>query len=297
MSPTLSEAALLLVDVTGSTRLYEEVGDSAAFDQIGQFLARLKAIASAEGGSVVLSKGDDLLCAFRSPSAGLRAVRQMLAIASGPLAIHAGLHYGAVVHAEGDVFGDAVNLTARLSAIAKPGEALVSRMLLDRLPPEEAALLSRLGNVAFKGKSAQIEVFSLVEEDPAARTEVMAVPGLARRSFPDATLILHFSGRSQPCREAEVLAIGRATECDLLLGFSWVSRRHALVSVRRGKVQLQDVSSLGTYVTLEGGYELFLRRETVLLTGSGLISPALKPSDARAQTIRYEVLRGPASGA
>ena len=104
---------------------------------------------------------------------------------------------------------------------------------------------------------------------------------------PEVTVTLHFADRSQHCGERATLSIGRSPDCDVVIGRSWVSRKHATVSVHRGKVQLDDRSSSGTYVSVQDGYEFFMRRETVLLTGSGVISPALRPADARAQVIRY----------
>ena len=87
------------------------------------------------------------------------------------------------------------------------------------------------------------------------------------------------------------LSIGRSAECDVVIDRSWVSRQHALVTVRHGRVHVEDRSSSGTYVSMRGSHEFFMRRETVVLTGSGIISPALRPTDADAEVIHYEVVR------
>jgi adenylate cyclase len=298
MSRTAPEVALLLADITGSTPLYEEIGDAAALNQIADCLSRLRSIVAGEGGAFIRSKGDDVLCSFADPSSALKAARQMVSKQpSGPLAVHAGLHFGPIIRAHGDAFGDAVNLTARLAALAKPGEALISQKLVEQLPKKETRFLRLLDSITFKGKSAQIEVYSLLEDDAAPRTEIAARrdPGQTRarpqRTVPDVTVTLHYAGRAQHCGERASLSIGRAPDCDVVIGHAWVSRTHATVSVRRGKVQLDDLSSSGTYVSVGDGYEFFMRRETVLLTGSGVISPALRPADARAEVIRYEVVR------
>jgi adenylate cyclase len=298
MSRNAPEVALLLADITGSTPLYEEIGDDAALTQIADCLSRLRSIVADAGGAFIRSKGDDVLCSFADPSSALKAVRQMVSKQpTGPLAVHAGLHFGAIIRAHGDAFGDAVNLTARLAALAKPGEALISQKLVEQLPKKETRFLRLLDSITFKGKSAQIEVYSLLEDDAAPRTEIAARrdAGHARarhqRTVPDVTVTLHYAGRAQHCGERASLSIGRAPDCDVVIGHAWVSRTHATVSVRRGKVQLDDLSSSGTYVSVGDGYEFFMRRETVLLTGSGVISPALRPADARAEVIRYEVVR------
>jgi adenylate cyclase len=299
MSRNAPEVALLLADITGSTPLYERVGDAAALGQIAHCLDRLRSIVAEEGGTFIRSKGDDVLCCFADPSAALKAVRQMVSNPpAGPLAVHAGVHFGPIIHAHGDAFGDAVNLTARLAAMAKPGEALISQKLFDRLPKRESRFLRLLDSITFKGKNAQIDVYSLLEDDAAPRTEMMSAHGPGhtrtrhRKAVEDVVVTLHYGGRSEHCGERASLSIGRSPDCDVVVGRPWVSRTHAAVSVRRGKVQLEDRSSSGTYVSVGDGYEFLLRRETVLLTGAGVISPALRPTDARAEVIRYEVVRG-----
>lgn len=298
MSRNESDVAILLVDITGSTPLYEAIGDAAAARQIGACLEALQSIIARQQGVFILSRGDDVLCTFAEPGAALRASREMLSQApTGQLAIHGGLHFGPVVPARGDIFGDAVNLTARLAALARPGEILISRSIVDRLPAAERSSLRLLDHMTFKGKSAPTEIYSLVPEDGAGRTEAVFGHGSGhtrtryQRAVPEVSVTLRYADCSRSCREQASLSIGRADECDVVIGRSWVSRQHALVTVRRGKVQLEDRSSSGTYVSMRDGYEFFMRRETVVLTGSGTISPAVRPTDANAEVIHYEIVR------
>ena len=298
MSRNESDVAILLVDITGSTPLYEAIGDAAAASQVGACLETLQSISARRQGTFILSRGDDVLCTFAEPGAALQAAREMLSQApTGRLAIHGGLHFGPVVRARGDIFGDAVNLTARLAALARPGEILISRSIVEHLPEAERSSLRLLDHMTFKGKSAPTEIYSLVPADVAGRTEAVFGHGSGhtrtryQRAVPEVSVTLRYADCSRSCREQASLSIGRADECDLVIGRSWVSRQHALVTVRRGKVQLEDRSSSGTYVSMRDGYEFFMRRETVVLTGSGTISPAVRPTDANAQVIRYEIVR------
>jgi adenylate cyclase len=87
------------------------------------------------------------------------------------------------------------------------------------------------------------------------------------------------------------MLIGRSDECDIVLSRPWVSRRHAMLTVRDGKAVLADRSSAGTYVAIAGGHELLLRRESIVLTGRGLISPAMPPGRPEAEPIRFEIIR------
>ena len=298
MSRNESPVAILLADITGSTPLYEGIGDAAAARQVGACLDALRSIIERQGGAFILSRGDDVLCTFAEPASALRAAREMLAQPpTGQLAIHGGMNVGPVVHANGDIFGDAVNLTARLAALARPGEILISRGFLDRLPVADQSSLRILDSMTFKGKSAPTEIYSLVPEDGAGRTEAVFGHGSGhtrtryQQAAPEVSVTLRYANCSRSCKEQASLSIGRADECDLVIGRSWVSRQHAVVTVRRGKVQLEDRSSSGTYVSVRGGYEFFMRRETVVLTGSGTISPAMRPTDANAEVIHYDIVR------
>jgi adenylate cyclase len=298
MSRNVPEVAILLADISGSTPLYEAIGDAAAARQIGACLDGLQSIIARRGGTFIHSRGDDVLCTFAEPSSALQAARELLAQSpASQLAIHGGMHVGPVVRAHGDIFGDAVNLTARLAAIARPAEILISKGFVDRIPPAERSSLRVLDNMIFKGKGTPTEIYLLVPEDSAVRTEVVFGHGSGhtrtrfRQVVADVSVTLRYADCSRPCQEQVSLSIGRSADCDLVIERSWVSRRHAVVTVRRGKVELEDRSSSGTYVSPRGGHEFFMRREIVVLTGSGTISPARRPMDANAEVIYYEVIR------
>jgi adenylate cyclase len=298
MSPETARVAILLADISGSTPLYEAVGDTQAQRLIGKELKRLQAAITDQGGVCIRQKGDDVLGYFVDPRQAFRAVRAMLPHPTDHrLSIHAGLHYGAIVLARGDIFGEAVNLTARLAALANAHEALLSRSLFDQLPPREAACLRPLDRIRLKGVSSPIEVYSFVDDDAALQTQMFAGPteirGALASWLPAAavTIVLSYGDASRRCGENETVLIGRSGECDIVLSGPWVSRRHAVVMVRDGKVILEDRSSSGTYVSVGGGHELLLRRETIVLTGNGVISPAMHPARPEADPIQFEIVR------
>jgi adenylate cyclase len=299
MSPETARVAILLADISGSTPLYEAVGDAQAQRLVGRELTRLQAAISDAEGVCIRQKGDDVLGYFAQPSKAFRAVRAMLSRPiNSALRIHGGLHYGQIVLADGDIYGEAVNLTARLAALANAGEALLSQSFFDQLPPPETACLQPLDRFRLKGVSSPIQIYSLVDDDGGAvQTQIFArptEPPAASQPWPGAsnvTLVLTHQHGSRRCGETESMLIGRSDDCDIVLSRPWISRKHALVTVRDGKVMLEDRSSSGTYVAIGGGHELLLRRETIMLTGNGVISPALHPARPEAEPIRFEVVR------
>ncbi|MDH3451579.1 MAG: adenylate/guanylate cyclase domain-containing protein [Gammaproteobacteria bacterium] len=296
MSDNDREVAILIADISGSVALYDDVGDTDALRLVGICLDNLRAIVKREGGTFIRSKGDDVLAVFSDPSAALKAARAMLSQEmTGPsLAIHVGASFGHVIPARGDVFGDAVHMTARLAALAKPGEILANDSFVEQLPEADRRWLQPLDNVTLKGKNAPTKVYTLLEEDSLMRTVVGSNQTSAdtrthERTVPDVTVTLRYADKTFACPERTTLSIGRSTGNDVVIAQPWISREHAKLSVRRGKVQLADQSSSGTYVSVQPDYEFLLKRETVLLMGSGIICPGVRPTAPEAEVIHYEV--------
>ena len=291
-SPKAVRACVLLADISGSTGLYEAVGDREAQRVVGGELARLHTVMSDHGGVCIRQKGDDVLGYFAAPGPAFRAVCAMLA---GPtdhaLRIHAGLHYGQIVLADGDIFGEAVNLTARLAALANAGEALLSRSLFDQLPSEQRACLQPLDRLRLKGIRTPIEVYAFVDDDPALQTKVFARPGHGEPRVAEVAVVLTHGRHAHRCGDAQSLVIGRSDDCGIVLPRPWVSRRHAVVTVTGGKILLEDRSSSGTYVAIDGSHELFLRRETIMLASHGLISPAIRAAQPEADPVHFRIVQ------
>ncbi|MGI9508027.1 MAG: FHA domain-containing protein [Geminicoccaceae bacterium] len=295
MSRTLS-VAVLLADISGSTALYEAVGNAEAMRTIAEELERLRMTVRDHGGVYIREKGDDVLAYFNDPANAFEAMRAIVAGGTSRLSVHAGLHFGSILLADDDIFGEAVNLTARLAALANAGEGLMSRNLVDRLSKIEAMLLP-IGGVWLKGISEPLDVYSFTSDDTAMRTAMYppsvgsAHPKLMPTASADTALVLTTGDRVWRCRQLDSLMIGRSEECDIVLPGSWISRRHAVLTVRGGKAFVEDRSSSGTYIAMGNAREVLLRRETLILSGHGTLSPALPSAQAEAVPISFEIVQ------
>ena len=299
MTETRLERAVLLADITGSTPLYEAIGDAEAAERIGRCVDRMRHLIEAGGGTFIAAKGDDVLATFEAADSALTAVEAILAeMPMGGLSVHAGLHFGWLISTRGDIFGDTVNLSARLAGLANPGEVLMSGDFATQLSRDRAATLRPLNAMALKGKTMPIEVFSLNSDTqfiaPQVLPQVDAPPNGTKR----VTLLLAFGEMRKVVVEGASLSLGRGAENDIVVPKPWVSRRHATVAVTGNRAQLTDRSSYGSFLTVAGSPELLVRRETVILAGSGRLSPGTSMENPDAMVIGFEVsvgLTGPAS--
>ena len=128
---------VLFVDVCGSTKLYETLGNARAQAVIARMLTVLSDSATRHLGTIVKTIGDEVMCTFSSAREAAEAAvdmqRSIKEATATPemgiksLAVRVGFHSGPVIsHAE-DVFGDTVNVAARVVAHAKPGQILVAK--------------------------------------------------------------------------------------------------------------------------------------------------------------------------
>lgn len=287
-------AAVLLADVVGSTPLYERIGDDAALQQISDCLDAIREIVARHGGDFIYSKGDDVLSLFDSSEAALRAVFQISSeLTKGPLHARIGLHFGAVIRARGAVFGDVINVTARLSTTANPGEVLISQSFFEALCADSRSALRLLDKMAFKGKQELFDVYTLGSEDRALSTQIVSRGTvIERRSAPprQINLVIRYGDQLRSCRNNELVTIGRSPECNIVIQRPWVSRHHATFTISNGKAVLIERSSSGTFVSMGPDHEVFVRREDILLFGSGVISPGRRSSLGDAQILHYEII-------
>src|SRR5207253_10211820 len=137
-----STGCVLFADVSGSTKLYETVGDAAAHSAIDLCVKLFCALTEQHGGRVVKTIGDEVMAVFpEARGAGKAAVdiqlsiHDMAPVDKVRLGVRIGLHHGAVVERDGDVFGDTVNLAARLTEMASKGQIITSLETVELFDP------------------------------------------------------------------------------------------------------------------------------------------------------------------
>ena len=144
--------AVCFLDLTGYTRLTEERGDAAAADHAGRLAQLVQRTSQQHGGKPVKWLGDGVMFYFREAGGAALAALEMVegvALAGLPPA-HVGLHAGPVVFQAGDYFGRTVNIAARISDYARPGEVLLTQETVD-LSRSPEVTFTDLGRIDLKG--------------------------------------------------------------------------------------------------------------------------------------------------
>ena len=125
-------ATVLFTDIVGSTAKLAELGDAGWRDLVERHHALVRQQLSRFRGEEVDTAGDGFFARFDGP---IRAVRCAQAIGDSMrelgLDVRAGLHTGECELADGKIAGLAVNIGARVAALAGPGEVLVSSTVRD----------------------------------------------------------------------------------------------------------------------------------------------------------------------
>ena len=290
--------AVLIADVCDSTPLYETSGDIKALDLIANCLDTISRIVESEGGSVLRSKGDDVLCTFPDADSAVRAASKMMdSQTDSQLEIHVGINHGTVVSDRGGIFGDVVNTAARMQSLAKPGEIITTEAVYEQLSEPMRRQVRHLDSQTVKGKSEPMNIYAVFKDDTQVTYYVgedgkhtVRPKNLLRAGGPKVKVTLEFAERSIVRRDGGPgFHIGRAGSCDLIIDEPCVSRDHAVLTVRRGKVLLTDMSSTGTWIVQADGEPVLLRRDVMQLASDGIISLGLRPKEGGPTTIAYQL--------
>jgi adenylate cyclase len=269
------EAAILFVDVSGSTRYFERHGEVAGHAMIARCFAIVIPQIERHGGSVVKTLGDGLLAVFDWPVDLVGAARALhLAIEDANrtlpvderVAVHCGGDFGPVARdAAGDVFGDAVNVAARLQLLAARDQTLVTNDLVAVLEPNERERTRHLGSLPVHGRDAEVETYEILWR---ASTSTVAIPRASVKLR--SSLRLEFQGKIfelPPDRNR--LTMGRDSSNDIVVEDPAVSHDHAEILRRRGLLYLIDRSTNGTFLQGEGGPQRHIRHAEQPLEGQG----------------------------
>lgn len=268
----------MFADIVGSTRLYEVMGDEVAEKLVTKTLKQLSNIVSEAQGETIKTGGDDVMCRFTNVDHALNAAREMhlflarntAASRGKKIAIRIGAHQGPVIESEGDLYGDAVNLAARVAALARSGKTVISGYTFDQLPEASRNRCRRFTTTTVKGKELPIDVYDVVWEQT---DELTGIAGNDSINTIQSVLTIQYLDKiiEMSAETVTSTTVGRGQDCDLIIPSQQASREHCKIECNRGKFIFVDNSANGSYIN-HNQTELFFHQEQVPLLGEGYIS-------------------------
>ncbi len=154
-------ATVMFTDIVDSTSRAVELGDRRWRELVERHDELLRSVIARHRGREIKTMGDGFLATFDGPARGIgAAVSARDAVRSLDLEIRAGLHTGEVEVMREDIGGIAVNIGARVGALAGPGEVLVSRTVTDLVAGSGIAFEDR-GAHTLKGVPGEWQLFTV----------------------------------------------------------------------------------------------------------------------------------------
>ena len=300
MSATQRKLIVMFADVSGSTALFERLGDKEAMHAVERCLKRMKRSIDGYKGKTIQVVGDELLGAFETPEDACQAAIDMqqriadLPPVSGlKLTIRIGLHCGEVAADGKKLTGPAVATAARIAGIARRDQILCSSLLVKALG--ETSFISadpvpELGSVTEEGVALSLFQINWPSYQGATANSAHSTFGPSSTT-PIERLCVRYRGKAFLLDDkTPVLTIGRDLGCKLIIDDRKASRQHARVERRGDGFYLVDTSTNGCFVTLTGRQEVMIRRHEIQLENRGQISFGNSGNDPSAEIAEFEHL-------
>jgi adenylate cyclase len=159
-----TEATFLFADIAGFTALTEAHGDEEAATLVADFCDAVNGELP-PGAAHVKTIGDAIMLRIPDPGQaillGLKITRELMPGHGAP-AVRVGLHHGSAIERDGDYFGAAVNLAARVSGVATGGEVLLTGQTAALVPELEGVFYEPRGREALRNVREPVELFAAV---------------------------------------------------------------------------------------------------------------------------------------
>ena len=293
-----NQCAIMFADIAGSTRLYNQLGDDKAELLISTRLDIMCDITASNNGRVIKKIGDEIMCQFPTAEDAALAATEMhiKKITSGnvePLNIRVGLHYGNTIARDNDIFGDAVNIAARMAAIAKANQSITTECFVRLLSSESKSKTRLFDSARVKGIDEEIKIYQILWEEGNVTTFATA-QHILQVSRANLSIVLKVNGEERFYTDSDMntaISIGRDDACDITIDAKFASRSHSDLEFLRGKFVLLDHSTNGTYVKLNDQNDIFIRREELPLIGEGYISLGEYYRSGNTNNIYFSILQ------
>lgn len=158
-------AAILFADIAGYTAMMQE-NEQIALEKLNHFKRDIQNIVPQFKGRIVQFYGDGCLLIFNSVLNAVQcSIRLQESLKIEPtVPVRIGAHQGDVILESDNVFGDSVNIAARIESMSVPGAVLLSEKVRNELKNQPDIELVSLGSFEFKNVNEPVEVFAICKE-------------------------------------------------------------------------------------------------------------------------------------
>jgi len=292
------DCVVMFADVAGSTAMYENLGDDLARERISKSLDALISVTKRHSGNLVKTIGDEILVYFTDSDMAMfaaRAIQVTMEDDRSPetigVSIRIGMQFGSTILEDNDIYGDTVNVAARITSMAKARQILCTKELAFLLQNSELTNRTRpFDRIRVKGRKEPLDVYMFNWEEESDVTNMATASSFTNpaRHHQSKNLPLTCGKNKFDIPKASAsFMLGRGIDCELVVQGELISRYHSKIEHRRGKFVLTDQSTNGTFVQTEDGQEIFIRREELALYGNGFISMGKQVDRADMELIHF----------
>jgi adenylate cyclase len=245
-------AAILAADAAGYSRLMA-ADERATLTALDAARSVFRSAVEANRGRVIDMAGDSVLTVFESAAGAVTAALEIQARLDGALRFRIGVHLGDVLEKpDGTIYGDGVNIAARLQALAAPGSIAVSGPVHEAVRGRISAEIADLGEQAMKNIPHSVRAWRFGPPGVPQPTIVEPAPALPDRP---SIAVLPFTNMSGDPAD-EYFADGIAEDIITALsrfGRLFVIARNTSFTFRGRSVDVPAVArQLGVHFVLEG---------------------------------------------
>ena len=273
------EVAILFADVVGSTQLYDKFGDTKASETVAACLSVMKDSTHEFNGTVIKTIGDEVMATFADVDDAMSAAIMMQTQITAdnkeegriPVSIRIGCHFGPVVQEQNDIFGAAVHTANRMTSQAKARQVVISGETVKKMSDKFKDQTRQIDVASVRGRIDEVALYELLW-NPDEATSMLPTIEWEGRGKNSSKVELSFRDQSiEVSDQRKSVSLGRADDNDLVIKGNLISRIHAKIEMRRGRILLIDQSTNGTFLQNIEGDETFVRRDSIELHGEGTI--------------------------
>ncbi len=296
MQQAAAKMSVLVVDISTDRTPFDQLRDNQKNGLPEDLLKTLSGVARINNSEMQQTFGGGFLCAFNSADDAVVAADTMHRImetqpppywedvdAPG-LSIR--VDTGTVICSGNKLFGEPVRAAILMQALAEPYQTLISETTRRYLSEPQQGQTRFVGSLPDSERRTAFNVYEYLGgnvEDTLALEYPDQIPTVAAMDVTYGPIVLTVDAQRPR------IAIGRMTTNNLVLNYPRVSRNHAAIEFREGKLFLIDNSANGTFVRIGQLCIIFLQRDEMQLYGQGIICPGRAAASSSPGAIHFSL--------